>query len=51
MTKVKFNVYLDQELLDWVEDQVRKGKFKSISEGIRKCLQKCVRLEETHDEA
>ena len=32
------SVYIDDENHEWLEDQVRKGKFKSISQAIRECI-------------
>ena len=51
MVKAKFTIYIDQELLEWVEDQVRERKFKSINDGIRNCIQECMWQEGKHDEA
>ena len=36
--KKHITTYLDQETIEWLEDQVRKGHFESISDGIRKCI-------------
>ena len=38
-------VYLDEGNLRWLEDQVREGKFSSISDGIRKCVAEARELE------
>lgn len=29
---------MDEKGLEWLQDQVRKGRFKSISEGIRESV-------------
>jgi len=32
------SVYIDEARLEWLQDQVRKGTFKNISEGIRESV-------------
>ena len=36
--KKQFSIYIDEKLLEWLQDQVRKGTFKSVSEGIRESV-------------
>lgn len=38
MKKTRFTIWLNEEQIEWLEDQVRKGTFKNISEGIRQCI-------------
>ncbi|MCJ7561234.1 ribbon-helix-helix domain-containing protein [Candidatus Bathyarchaeota archaeon] len=34
----QFSIYMDEKGLEWLQDQVRKGRFKSVSEGIRESV-------------
>lgn len=47
MTQV--SVSIDDENLEWLQDEVRKGKFKSVSEGVRTAV-KIQRLLGTEEE-
>jgi Arc/MetJ-type ribon-helix-helix transcriptional regulator len=34
----KITVFIPKELLEWLEDGVRTGKFANISHGVRQCI-------------
>ena len=38
---VHCHITINQELLDWLEDQVRLGTFANVSHGIRRCVAQC----------
>jgi len=41
----KINVTVDRATLEWLQDQVRRGRFASISHGVRYALQKLRSIE------
>ena len=36
--KHQVSVYIDEARLEWLQDQVRKGTFKSVCEGVRESI-------------
>jgi hypothetical protein len=38
VVKIKKTIVLDQELVDWIEEQIRNKEFGSISHAIEKAL-------------
>ena len=36
--KRQVSAYIDEARLEWLQDQVRKGAFKSVCEGIRESI-------------
>jgi len=39
VSKAKITVSIDIELILWVDQQVKKGTFKSRSQGIQRCME------------
>ena len=46
MPKVKKTIVLDKDLIEWIEDMIKKKEFGSISHGIQKAL---TRLKEQYE--
>ena len=45
MSKQKVTVTLDSELLDWLQSQIRKKVFGSISHGLERLIYKAMQRE------
>ena len=44
---IRFNISMDRKTVEWLEEQVKKGRFANRSHGIRAC----VKMQMTKEEA